>query len=103
VLIEQALPSGGSPATYRGLAVTLRGSFGSTQPLGTAVLAAPYFEVGGVDRGVVILGEGATTGAAPADARLALVNAVAPDKLLYLADFESPLQLTSSSAQVVGR
>lgn len=32
---------------------------------------------------------------------VALVNALAPDKLLYLADFQSPLQLTSPAAVVV--
>ena len=103
VLVRQALPSGGTPDTYPALAVTTRGSFGSTQPLGTPTLAASYFSLSGFDRAVVILGEGPTTGAAPTSARLALVNAVAPDKLLYLADFQSPLQLSTPVAQVVTR
>lgn len=94
VLIKQFLP-------YPALAVTLRGSFGTTLPLGTAVLAAHYIDVNGFDRGVVIIGEGGTTGPAPTTARLALVNAVAPDKLIYFADFQSPLGLTSSSSQIV--
>ena len=100
-LLQQSLPSGGSPPAYNALAVSVRGSFGSTLPLGTPAAAAAYFNLSGFGRGVVILGEGPTTGAAPARARLALVNAVAPDKLLYLADFQSPLQLTSEAAQVV--
>jgi hypothetical protein len=100
-VLKQSLPSGGTPPSYNALAVSVRGSFGSTLPLGTPAAAASYFDLSGVNRGVVILGEGPTTGAAPTRARLALVNAVAPDKLLYLADFQSPLQLTSAAAQVV--
>jgi hypothetical protein len=101
VLIQQLRPSGGTPSSYTGLSVALRGSFGSSVPLGTAGLAASKYSVDGFDRGVVILGEGPTTGSAPTTARLALVNAVASDKLLYLADFQSPLDLTSPVAQVV--
>jgi hypothetical protein len=101
VLVEQLRPSGGTPSSYTGLSVALRGSFGSSVPLGTAGLAAAQFTVDGFDRGVVILGEGPTTGSAPSTARLALVNAVAADKPLYLADFQSPLHLTSPVAQVV--
>jgi hypothetical protein len=101
VLVEQFRPSGGNPSSYPGLGVALRGAFGSAAPLGTAGLAASYFTVNGFDRAVLMLGEGPTTGSAPTSARLALVNAVAADKLLYLADFQSPLQLTSPVAQVV--
>ena len=99
LLVEQLRPSGAS--SYRALAVALRGSFGSAVPLGTGGLAKAYADLSGVDRAVTILGEGATTGSAPTTARLALVNEVAPDKLLYLVDFQSPLQLTSPVAQVV--
>lgn len=99
VLLGQSLPAGGS--MYPALAVTLRGSFPNTTPLGTPVLAARYSDVSGFDHAVVVLGEGATTGSAPTNARLALVNAVAGDKLIYLAEFQSPLQLTSPVAQVV--
>jgi hypothetical protein len=101
VLIEQFRPSGGSPSSYPGLGVAVRGAFGSATPLGTGGLAASYFALSGIDHAVTILGEGATTGPAPATARLALVNEMAPDKLLNLADFESPLQLTSPMAQIV--
>jgi hypothetical protein len=101
VMLQQDLPSGGSPATYPGLAVTTRAAFSDAQPLGTAGLAASYFSVSGFDRAVVIVGEGATTGTPPSSARLALVNAIAPDKLIYLADFQSPLNLTTDSARVV--
>jgi hypothetical protein len=101
VLVKQVLPAGNTQ--YTALAVALRGSFGSTLPLGTPAQAAAYFDVSGFDRAVVVLGEGATTGSAPSSARLALFNAVAPDKPIYLAEFQSPLQLTTSSSQVVSR
>jgi hypothetical protein len=94
VLVRQLLP-------YPALAVTSRGSFGNSLPLGTPGLAAHYVNVSGFDRGVVIIGEGPTTGPAPPSPRPALVNAQAPDKLFYLADSGSPQQLTSPSARVV--
>ena len=89
------------PTAYPVAAVTTRGSFGAAQPLGTPVLAAHLIEVSGFDRGIAVLGEGSPSGAAPARARLALVNALAPDRLLLPADFESPLQLTSPTARIV--
>lgn len=101
VLVQQALFSGLTP--YPALAVTTRGAFGTTQAVGTPAQAARLTEVSGFDRGVALLAEGAPTGASPARARIALVNALAPDKLLYLAEFASPLQLTSSPAVVVAR
>lgn len=101
VLLQQLLPSGGTPTTYPALAVTVRGSFATTQALGSPVVAQHYFDVSGFDRGVVVIGEGPTTGTAPTTARLALVNAMAPDKLLYFVDYSSPLQLTSAASQVV--
>ncbi|HEY5755981.1 MAG TPA: Ig-like domain-containing protein, partial [Steroidobacter sp.] len=101
VLIQQAQFSGLTP--YPVLAVTTRGAFGTTQPVGTPAQAARLSEVSGFDRGVAVLAEGPPGGAVPARARVALVNALAPDRLLYLADFQSPLQLTSSPAQVVSR
>lgn len=103
VVLKQFLPSGGTPSAYTALAVSTRASFGGTEPLGTPVLAAHYVNLSGVGRGVVILGEGPTVGAAPSSARLALVSALAPEKLQYLADFESPLNLTSETARVVSQ
>ena len=93
VLVQQFLP-------YPALVVTSRGSFGTSKPLGTPGLAADYVNVSGFDRGVVILGEGPTTGTPPASPRLALVNALAPDRLFYLSANGSPQQLTSPSARV---
>jgi Tol biopolymer transport system component len=94
VVLKQFLP-------YPSLAVTTRSTFGTTKPLGTTTLAAHYIDVSGADRGVVVIGEGSQSGSAPTSARLALVNAQAPDKLLYFVDFPSPLELTSPSSQVV--
>ncbi|HEY3783740.1 MAG TPA: Ig-like domain-containing protein [Steroidobacteraceae bacterium] len=101
VLLEQFLASGGTPSSYTALASTVRGSFGTTQPIGTAVLAAQYFNVSGFDRAVVLLGEGPTTGSPSPSVHLSLVNALAPGKLFYLADFQTPLSLTSDVARVV--
>lgn len=88
---------------YPVLAATTRGAFGTAQTLGTPGQAARLSEVSGFDRGVALMAEGSPQAAPPARARIALVNALAPDKLLYLGDFESPLQLTSSPALVVAR
>ena len=96
VLLEQFL----STTPYPSLAVTARGQFGTSQPLGTPGLAAQYFSVSGFDRAVVLLGEG-SPGPKPASAQLALVNAMAGDKPLYLANFQSPLTLTSDPATIV--
>ncbi|MBM0107800.1 cadherin-like domain-containing protein [Steroidobacter sp. S1-65] len=101
VLVQQAQFSGLTP--YPVLAVTTRGAFGGTHPLGTPAQAARLSEVSGFDRGVALLAEGSPAAAAPARARVALVNALAPDRLLYLSEFESPLQLTSPAAVVVAR
>jgi hypothetical protein len=101
VLVQQAQFSGLTP--YPVLAMSTRGAFGSSLPIGTPAQAARLSEVSGFDRGVALLAEGPPTGAMPTRARVALVNALAPDRLLYLGDFESPLQLTSSPAVVVTR
>jgi hypothetical protein len=101
VVVRQFVPSGGSPPSYPALVVTTRGAFGSSQLLGTPGMAAAYLDVSGLDRGAVVIGEGPTTGATPPSARLALVNALAPDRLFYLADQGSPQDLTSPSMRVV--
>lgn len=101
VLVQQARFSGLTP--YPVLAVTTRGAFGDAQSVGTPAQAARLSEVSGFDRGVALLAEGPPAATPPTRARVALVNALAPDKLLYLSDFVSPLQLTSSPAVVVAR
>jgi hypothetical protein len=107
VLLSQAMSLGGSPpAYYPILAVTERGSFGTqTQPVDDGSKAVDYLNVSGFDHAVAILAEGPTSGTAPKTATLSLVNALAPDVLLPLSGsmpFESPLQLTSDVAAVVG-
>lgn len=101
VLVQQAQFAGLTP--YPVLAVSTRGAFGTTQAVGTPAQAARLSEVSGFDRGVALLAEGPPGGATPTRARVALVNALAPDRLLYLSDFQTPLQLTSSPAVVVAR
>jgi len=101
VLVQQAQFVGTTP--YAVLGVTTRGAFGTTEPVGTPAQVARFSEVSGFDRGVAVLAEGAPGGTAPTRARVALVNGLAPDRLLYLADFETPLQLTSPPSVVVAR
>lgn len=101
VLVQQAQFVGATPYTVLG--VTTRGAFGTTQRVGTPAQVARFGEVSGFDRGVAVLAEGAPGGTAPTRARIALVNGLAPDRLLYLAEFETPLQLTSPPSVVVAR
>jgi hypothetical protein len=77
------------------LAASYRGSFGSAAPLGTGQ-PARFSALSGASRGVAILGEGTTTSARPA-----LLNARAPDRPIYLATYNSPVQLSSPVAYVV--
>ncbi len=100
VLLEQFLASSGT-SSYPALAATVRGSFGTTQLVGLAALATNYINVTGFDRGVALIGQGPITAPAPASTQLELVNALAPADLLPLASFQSPLQLTSDTAQIV--
>jgi Bacterial Ig domain len=97
VLVQQFAGATGYPV----LAVTTRGAFGTTRQVGTPAQAARFMGISGFDRGVVVLAEGPSNGSIPTRARLAVVNGLAPDKLLYLSDFNSPLDLTSAPARVV--
>jgi hypothetical protein len=101
VLLEQALPSGGTPAFYPALASTVRGSFGTTQPVGSGTMAAQYVNTTGFGSGVALIGQGPTTGTAASTIQLALVNATAPTDLLNLASFQSPATLTTDIATIV--
>ena len=109
VLLEQYLPVPGGSTYYPSLAVTERGAFGTTQPLGIPNNAAQYINVTGFDRAVVVLGEGPIGSPANASIPLALFNALAPTTALYLSDtaqsgaptFSSPMQLSSNVAEVV--
>jgi hypothetical protein len=91
VILTQAGPS--STAI---LASAYRGSFGTTQQLGTAGQPARFIGLNGAPRGVALVGEGTAS-----NATLNLVNARAPDRLIPLAGFQSPLNLSSPLAYVV--
>jgi hypothetical protein len=88
---------------YTVLASTSRGSFGTTNRLGTSSLAVIYSDVSGIGNSVAIIGQGPTSGTPPANATLQIVNALAPQGVLPLAAFMSPLQLTSYSSKVVSK
>jgi hypothetical protein len=95
-LLQQSVP-------YTVLASTSRGSFGTTTRVGTTSLAVIYSDVSGFVDGVAIIGQGPTSGTAPATATLQIVSALAPQGVLQLASFQSPLQLTSYSSKVVAK
>ena len=99
VLLNQSLQSG--LTNYPALAATSRGSFGVTQQVGTTSMAANYVDSSGFERGVALIGQGAIGGTAPTKVQLQLVNALAPTSLFTLADFQTPLQLTSSASKIV--
>mgnify|MGYP001028650515 FL=1 len=82
------------------LAVAVRGAFGNATRLGTPDQVPHAVDFSGIGHGVVVIGEG-PPGAAPAAARLALVNARAPDRLLHLQDTAAPLGLTSDVSRIV--
>jgi hypothetical protein len=95
-LLRQSVP-------YTVLASTSRGSFGTTNRVGTTSLAVIYSDVSGIYDGVAIIGQGPTSGTPPATATLQIVSALAPQGVLALAAFQSPLQLTSYSSKVVSK
>jgi len=101
VLLVQYPVSGGAAASIPVLAVTSRGAFGTAQQIGTAGMAAAYFDTSGFDRAVVLMGEGPASGPAPASVRLALVDALAGGSPLYLAAFDTPINLTTPASRVV--
>lgn len=86
---------------YLTIGASTRAGFGSAQQVGTPGLAALVTSFSGVDRGVAIVGEGAINAPGNATARLALVSAWAPDRLLYLAPFASPRNFRTGRAVVV--
>jgi hypothetical protein len=97
IMLRQSLPPNGYPA----MASSSRGSFGSPAAIGTAGQAAWLTELSGSERAVVLIGEAPIAGAGPRTLRLSLVNARAPDKVLNLAEFNTPNDLTSPRARVV--
>jgi Bacterial Ig domain len=102
VLLQNPLSLGAPLASGSTLATTVRGSFGTTQQVGTSAMATYYLDVSGFPRAAaVIIGEGAATGSVPTAARLGIVNALAPAAVYHMTQFQSSLQLTSYASRVV--
>jgi len=81
----------------------VRPAFGTTQHVGTPGKAALFTNFTATDRAIAFIGEGPTVQPVPPvrSFRIALVNAWAPDKLLYLADFVTTQPITGGRLQVV--
>jgi hypothetical protein len=89
-----------SPNNAPALAAATRGAFGVTAGIGTPGQAAWFSDFSAAGRAVLLIGEG-PPGGAPRLVRITLVNARAPDKVLPLADFDTPIDLTSGEARIV--
>jgi hypothetical protein len=104
VLLQNPLSLGAPLASGSTLSATVRGSFGTTQQVGTSSLATFYVDVSGFSRAAVaIIGEGPATGGVPTTAPLEIVNALAPAAVYRLTPFQSPLALTSYASKVVSQ
>jgi hypothetical protein len=104
VLLQNPLTPGAPPASGSTLSATVRGSFGTTQQVGTSSMATYYVDVSGFPRAAAaIIGEGPTTGGVPTTARLGIVNALAPTAVYHMTQFQSSLQLTSYASRVVSQ
>lgn len=81
----------------------VRPAFGTTQHVGTPDRAALFTNFAAADRAIAFIGEGPQVQPSPPvrSFRIALVNAWAPDKLLYLADFVSTQPIRGGRLQVV--
>jgi hypothetical protein len=104
VLLQNPLSLGAPLASGSTLSATLRGSFGTTQQVGTSSMATYYLDVSGFSRAAVaIIGEGPATGGVPTTAPLEIVNALAPAAVYRMTPFASPLALTSYASKVVSQ
>ncbi len=102
VLLSLATVIPGTTTAYPVLASSTRASpFSAPQLVDGGTKAVVYNNVSGFDRAVAILAEGPAGGPAPSSAPLLLVNALAPDSVVPLAGFKSPLQLTTDIAKVI--
>jgi hypothetical protein len=102
VLLQAPLSAGASLAAGSMLYSTVRGSFGTTQSVGTPSSVTYYLDVSGYpSTAAAIVGQAAAGGAAPASVVLDWVNALAPTAVYPLSAFASPLQLTSYASKVV--
>jgi hypothetical protein len=104
VLLQNPLSLGAPLASGSTLSATVRGSFGTTQQVGTSSMAAYYVDVSGFSQAAVaIIGEGPATGAVPTAATLEIVNALAPAAVYRMTPYQSPLALTSYASKVVSQ
>jgi hypothetical protein len=102
VLLQNPLSPGAPLSSGSTLSATDRSSFGASQPVGNSSLTTYYVDVSGFSQAAAaIIGQGPSTGGAPATARLGIVNALAPTAVYYLTQFQSPLQLTSYASKIV--
>jgi hypothetical protein len=95
VLLQKPLSPGGSTLAYN-----VR-PFAAPQPITPSSMAAYDVDVSGFSEGVVILGQASSSGAAPTNTNLQIVNALAPDHPFALMSLQSPLQLTSYVSKIV--
>ena len=104
VLLQNPLTPGAPLASGFTLSATVRGSFGTTQQVGTSSMATYYVDVSGFSRAAAaITGEGPSTGGVPTTARLGIVNALAPTAVYHMTQFQSSLQLTSNASKIVSQ
>jgi len=104
VLLQNPLTPGAPLASGFTLSATVRGSFGTTQQVGTSSMATYYVDVSGFSRAAAaITGEGPSTGGVPTTARLGIVNALAPTAVYHMTQFQSSLQLTSYASKIVSQ
>ena len=88
---------------YLTVGATVRPAFGSTQHVGSPDMSVRFTNFIATDRAIAFIGEGPLDQTQPFHSvRIALANAWAPDKLLYLADFVSTTQtIRGGRVQVV--
>ena len=88
---------------YLTVAAAVRPNFGTDQQVGTPGLAALFTSFTGTDRAISVIGEGPKVQPVPPvqSVRLALANAWAPDKLLYVTDLLTSRNQKGSRATLV--
>ena len=88
---------------YLTVAAAVRPTFGTIQHVGTPGKAALFTNFTGTDRAIAIIGEGPQVQPVPPvqSFRVALANAWAPDKLLYVTDLFTLRTLKGSRAALV--
>jgi hypothetical protein len=85
------------------LSAAVRPAFGTTHQMGTPGMASLINSFTGVNRAISVIGEGPEVQPSPPvqSVRLALANAWAPDKLLYVTDLLTSRSLKGSRASLV--